>query len=79
MIFVKSVVGGLIGVLAAWAVIVALYAARLAQIARQHGESGLVAVAGGWDYLLRKPSTALLLATAFGIAFHLTARLAGRA
>jgi len=77
MIFVKSIAGGLAAASAAWIVIITIYMRQLALLSRRQGGSGLIAVAGGWDYLLGKPMTAVLLAAAFGVGVYLTARWAG--
>jgi hypothetical protein len=76
MIFLKSLAGGLAAAIAAWIAIITIYMRQLALLNRRQGGSGLIAVAGGWDSLLGKPMTAVLLAAAFGVGVYLTARWA---
>jgi hypothetical protein len=73
MILVKSLAGGVISAFVTWIIIVAVYMWRITLMSRQHGNTGLFAVAGGWDDLLHKPITILLLAAAFGLGVYLTA------
>jgi len=73
MIFVKSLAGGVISAFVAWIIIVAVYIWRITLMSRQQGNTGLFAVAGGWDDLLHKPIIILLLAAAFGLGVYLTA------
>jgi len=74
MIFVKSLTGGVVAAIIAWIIIVVVYMLRLAEASKQRGDSGLGAVAGGWNYLLHMPLVIVLLAAAFGIGVYLTAR-----
>lgn len=74
MIFVKGVLGGICAVLVMWAVVVAAYAWRSAEAARRQGATGLMAQAGGWDYLLHTPWVLVTLTVAFGIGLYVTAR-----
>jgi hypothetical protein len=75
MIFAKSLLGGVIAVIAMWAIILMIFMLRIRAETREQGTTGLVAVAGGWNYLLQKPSVILLLTAAFGIGLYVTARL----
>ena len=47
---------------------------RLQEARKQRGDSGLVAVAGGWSYLLRAPLVIILLTAAFGVGLYITVR-----
>jgi predicted lysophospholipase L1 biosynthesis ABC-type transport system permease subunit len=75
MIFAKSLLGGVVAAVVMWAIIVTAYMQRMRAEMREHGTAGLFAVAGGWSYLLQKPSVALLLTVAFGIGLYITARI----
>jgi hypothetical protein len=74
MIFLKSVIGRVITSSLVWVLIVSIQLWRITQMQRQRGNTGLVAVAGGWDYLLHRPLIVVLLAASFGIGVYLTAR-----
>lgn len=76
MIFLKSIAGGVISAIFAWVILVAVYMWRISQMSRQQGNNGLLAVAGGWDHLLHRPSIVAILAAAFGLGVYLTARWA---
>ena len=73
MLLLKGIVGGIVCVLVAWTLIVAFH---FWKVTSPH--SGLASVAGGWNYLLQKPLTILLLSTAFGVGMFLTVRLSVR-
>ena len=75
MIFAKSLLGGVIAVVAMWAIVLMVFMQRIRAETREQGTAGLVAVAGGWNYLLQKPSVVLLLTAAFGIGLYVTARI----
>ena len=75
MIFAKSLLGGVIAVVAMWAIVLTVFMQRIGAETREQGTTGLVAVAGGWNYLLQKPSVVLLLTAAFGIGLYVTARI----
>jgi hypothetical protein len=75
MIFAKSLLGGVIAVVVMWAVILMVYMQRIRAEMAEQGATGLFSVAGGWNYLLQKPSVALLLTAAFGIGLYVTARI----
>jgi hypothetical protein len=77
MIFLKSVIGGVISSLLVWTIIVSIQLWRIAHSQPQQGNTGLVAVAGGWDYLLHRPLVVLLLAASLGLGVYLTARWFG--
>jgi len=68
MLFLKSLAGGVLAVVAMWIVIVSVYMYRWAQASR--GETGLVAHAGGWDSLLHVRFVLLLLTLAFGFGLY---------
>jgi len=68
MLFLKSLAGGVLAVVAMWIVIVSVYMYRRAQASR--GETGLVAHAGGWDSLLHVRFVLLLLTLAFGFGLY---------
>jgi hypothetical protein len=74
MIFLKSVIGGIVCATAMWVVVVCAFTWRTNGIRRQNGITGLGAVAEGWGYLLRMPLVAILLTAAFGAGLYLTAR-----
>jgi hypothetical protein len=74
MIFLKSLTGGIISVIFTWVVLVAVYMWRVGQMNRQQGNNGLIAIGGGWDYLLHRPPVVVILAAAFGLGVYLTAR-----
>jgi hypothetical protein len=81
MIFLKSVIGGVVTSSLVWVLIVSIHLWRITQIQRQRlpaqlrqGNTGLVAVAGGWNYLLHQPLIVLLLAASFGVGVYLAAR-----
>ncbi len=74
MIFLKSLTGGVISVIFAWIILVTVYMMRISLMNKQEGNTGLVAVAGGWSYLLQKPLIVVFLAAAFGLGVYLTAR-----
>jgi hypothetical protein len=61
MIFVKGLLGGAIAVVVMWFGIVAVDMWCWAQISRQRGDTGLGAVAGGWNHLLHMPLVVILL------------------
>jgi len=75
MIFAKSLLGGVIAAIVMWAIILTAYMQRIGAEMREHGTTGLVAAAGGWSYLLQKPSVALLLTAAFGIGLYIAAHI----
>ena len=70
MVVVKVISGGLLGALLAWAGVVVVFYWRTIGIARAKG-SGLAAIAGGWDYLIRLPLTLLLLTVGFGLGLFI--------
>lgn len=74
MIFVKGVLGGLAAVVVMWIAIVSFDLWRVTKIVRQQDETGPIAVANGWDYLLHSPAVVLLLTAAFGIGLYLATR-----
>jgi hypothetical protein len=74
MILIKAIGGGVISVLIAWIVILIVNSWRLEIYRRKHGVTGLVATAGGWNYLLQLPIVAILLSIAFCIGFYATVR-----
>jgi len=76
MIFAKGLLGGVTAVVVVWAIILALSIQRVTIQTKEQG-SELVAVAGGWNYLLHKPLVVLLLTAAFGIGLYVTSRISG--
>ena len=76
MIFLKSILGGVIAVIAVWIVVIFIANWRWQASARERGLTGLVAVAGGSNYLLQLPLVVVLLSAAFGIGLFVTARTA---
>ena len=75
MILAKSLLGGVIAAIVMRAIILTAYMQRIRAEVREHGTTGLVAVAGEWSYLPQKPSVALLLTAAFGIGLYMTTRI----
>ena len=76
MILLKGVLGGVAAVFLAWVAIVFVYMWRLRAAS---GTTGLMSVAGGWNYLAQLPSVVLTLSATFGIGFYFTVRLVVRA
>jgi hypothetical protein len=74
MIFLRSLLGGVAGVVLAWIAILAVHMACLTQINGNRGSTRLAAVAGGWGYLLHLPSVLILLTAAFGAGLWAAAR-----
>jgi len=74
MIFLKSILGGVIAATAMWAIVILVTNWRWQAMARQRGITGLGAHAGGWNYLLQLPLVVVLLSAAFGIGLFVTAR-----
>ncbi len=77
ILFVKSIIGGVVALLLAWVGVLASEIWMLKIYNARHGVQGLGAIAGGWTMLMRSPTVVLLLATAFGVGFYLVARFAG--
>jgi hypothetical protein len=71
MILAKSLLGGVIAVVAIWAIVLVVFMQRLSVVTREHGATELGAVAGGWNYLLHKSLVVLLLTVAFGVGLRL--------
>jgi hypothetical protein len=72
LIFLKNVLGGILAVVVAWTLIVWAYLWRLNVITKREGSTGLMAVAGGWTYLLHhRPLVMILLTAAFGAGLYL--------
>jgi hypothetical protein len=72
-LFVKSILGGVMGVVLMWIIIVfSWYVWRVRRV--DPTPAGLGAVAGGWDMLLHTPFVLLLLTLAFGIGLWVVAR-----
>ena len=72
--FAKCLLSGVAAVLLVWLVSVVVSAERETAAAKRSGAQGLTAIAGGWDYLLHKPSIIALLALAFAMGFWLCSR-----
>ena len=70
MIFLKVLFGGVIATAIAWSFVVAI---NLRSMRVPH--QGLVAVAGGWSYLLQQPRVLLVLTVAFGMGMFVTSRV----
>lgn len=68
--FTISMFWGVISAGVAWLLLVLIYYERSSSLYHK----GLVAVSGGWNLLIRLPSTALLLGGAFGIGFWIAGR-----
>lgn len=71
MIFLKSLLGGVVAVALAWLVIVGVY---MAHSNRNRGSTGLTAVANGWEHLLHLPLVVILLMVAFGVGLWTVSR-----
>jgi hypothetical protein len=69
MILLKSLMGGVVGVVVIWIVITVAYARH---VSRQYGNAGAVAVR--WDYLFHMPLGVAALTLAFGIGVYLVAK-----
>ncbi len=76
MILIKGILGGVVAVLLAWAIIAGVY---LWLLARSREPGSLGAIAGGWNYLLQVPAIVLLLSGAFGTGLFVTVRYVLRA
>jgi hypothetical protein len=74
MAFTKCLFSGIATVLLAWFLFLVVFVVRAATAAKALGGQGPVAIAGGWEYLLRKPLIVTLLTLAFGIGFYLCSR-----
>jgi hypothetical protein len=74
MILLKSLVGGVVAAVVMWIAIVLITMWRLTESSKQHGATGLVAVSGGWNYLIQLPWVVLLLTGAFGAGVYLVGR-----
>jgi uncharacterized membrane protein YdjX (TVP38/TMEM64 family) len=77
VILIKGIVGGVIGTILMWCIILTFHLWRLNAVARQQSITGLVAEAGGWGYLMQLPLVVILLTAAFGCGLYLTVRLGG--
>jgi hypothetical protein len=77
MIFLKSLAGGIVSVIFVWIIIVAIYMWHVTLMSRQQANTGPIAVAAGWDYLLHRPLIVVLLAATFGFGVYLTAMWVG--
>jgi len=74
MIFLKSVAGGVVAVVAMWVIVIVIYSWRLSVMMKKKGMTGLAANAGGFNSLLHMPLVLILLTVAFGVGLYLTAR-----
>ena len=74
MVFLKLLLGGVLATTGMWVAIVAIDYWRTIS-AKAQGATGLVAVAGGWNYLLQLPRVLLALTVAFGAGLYITSRL----
>jgi hypothetical protein len=72
MIFAKAVAAGIVAVVLMWIAILSVEMLRSSGMAKRSGE--LIAVSGGWAYLLRLPLVVVLLTAAFGIGLSLAVR-----
>ena len=75
MVFLKLLLGGVLATTGMWVAIVAIDYWRTISSAKAQGATGLVAVAGGWHYLLQLPTVLLALTVAFGAGLYITSRL----
>jgi hypothetical protein len=55
MVFLKLLLGGVLTTVIAWCAVVGVGYWRTISIARAQGATGLIAVAGGWNYLVQLP------------------------
>jgi hypothetical protein len=73
LLFLKSILGGIVGVFLTWIVIlICWHVWRANRI--DPGPSGLASIAGTWEMLLHTPFILTLLTLAFGIGLWLVAR-----
>jgi hypothetical protein len=79
MILVKAIGGGIASLLLVWVAILIVNYWRVETYNREHGVSGLGAVAGGWNYLLQLPIIPIVLSAGFCLGFYLTVRWVVRA
>ncbi len=75
MLFLKLLLGGVLATIVAWFAVVAVHYWRTVSAARAQGVTGLIAVSGGWNYLVQLPTVLLLLTAAFGVGLYVTSRL----
>ena len=73
MIFVKSILGGVVATTIMWLAVIGTSMWRWEETRKQQEYTGLGAVAGGWTYLLRSPLVVILLTLAFGAGLYVTA------
>lgn len=74
MIFLKSLAGGVGAVILAWIALITVYMIRLGIQNKEAGRHGLYAVAGGWDHLIQRPLTVILLSASFAAGLYLAAK-----
>jgi hypothetical protein len=74
VIFIKSVLGGILASSLVWFAVVSVYMWKAYAATRAQGTTGLIASANGWDYLLHSPWVVILLTLAFGIGLYVTAK-----
>jgi hypothetical protein len=72
MVLIRGITGGVGAVLLMWILVLCFDYWRTSVSAPR--VRGLVAVAGGWDYLLHRPDVVILLTLAFGVGLYLTSR-----
>lgn len=75
MVLLKLLLGGVLACVIAWCIVVGFHYVRTIGIAKAQGTSGLIAVAGGWDYLAQLPAVLMVLTAAFGLGIYFTSRL----
>ncbi len=71
-LLIKALSGALVTVLIAWIGILTWHAHSIQSYKNRTGVAGLVAEAGGWNYLLQLPMVLFLLTAAFGIGLFFT-------
>jgi hypothetical protein len=73
-VFVKAMLLANVSVVVVWTLTVLLFWWRAQHDLRARGVHGLVAMAGGWTYLLHKPTILVLLTASFGAGLYLGTR-----
>jgi len=75
MSFLKCLGSGVAAAVLLWLVSIVVLTFRIGLLSKSESISGRpIAIAGGWDYLLRSPAVVILLTAAFGTGFYLCAR-----
>lgn len=73
-VFVKAMLFANASVVIVWILTVLVSWWRTQRELQASGVQGLTAVAGGWTYLLQKPTIMILLSVSFGLGLYLGTR-----